>query len=55
MHADGVEVTYLVKAGDTLSEIAWQYHTIYQAIAELNKLANPHLISPGQTFVIPVK
>jgi len=55
VHADEDEVTYSVKAGDTLSEIAWQYHTTYQAIAELNNLANPHLIFPGQKLVIPAK
>jgi len=53
--ADGDQVTYMVKARDTLSEIALQYQTNYQAIAELNNLTNPHLIFPGQTFVIPAK
>lgn len=53
-HSDAAssEVTYTVKSGDTLWEIAMHHHTTYQAIQKLNHIANPHLIYPGQTFVI---
>ena len=44
------EVYYTVQSGDTLSGIAEQYGTTYQAIAALNGLANPDLIYPGQTL-----
>lgn len=44
------EVYYTVQSGDTLSGIAAQYGTTYQAIAALNGLANPDLIYPGQTL-----
>lgn len=44
------EVYYTVQSGDTLSGIASQYGTTYQAIAALNGLDNPNLIYPGQTL-----
>lgn len=44
------EVYYTVQSGDTLSGIASQYGTTYQAIAALNGLNNPNLIYPGQTL-----
>ena len=39
---------YVVQPGDTLSGIAAQYGTTYQRIAQLNGIANPNLIYPGQ-------
>lgn len=53
--ATHAEVTYEVKSGDTLWEIALKYNTTYQEIAKVNHIANPNLIYPGQTFVIPAK
>lgn len=44
------EVYYTVHSGDTLSGIAAQHGTTYQAIAALNGLDNPNLIYPGQTL-----
>ena len=41
-------VYYTVKSGDTLSGIASKYGTTYQAIAQLNGIANPNLIYAGQ-------
>lgn len=49
------EVSYTVKSGDTLWEIALKYNTTYKQIANLNKIANPDLIYPEQTFIIPSK
>ena len=45
--------TYKVQSGDTLSGIAAKYGTTYQKIAELNGIANPNLIYPGQVLKIP--
>lgn len=41
---------YVVKAGDTLSGIASQYGTTYQELAKINNIANPNMISVGQTL-----
>lgn len=43
---------YTVKSGDTLSGIAAQYGTTYQHLAEINGIANPNLIYPGQQIRI---
>lgn len=47
-------ITYTVKAGDTLSEIAVRYGTTYQALASYNNIQNPNLIYVGQQLRIPV-
>lgn len=43
---------YVVRPGDTLSEIASQYGTTFQEIADRNAIINPNLIYPGQRLVI---
>lgn len=48
--------TYLVKRGDCLWNIARKYYgngALYPRIAKANRIKNPHLIYPGQRFVIP--
>ena len=45
--------TYVVQAGDTLSEIAEQYGISYQALAQINQISDPNLIYPGQTLRVP--
>lgn len=45
-------ITYIVKAGDTLSKIASRYGTTYQKIARDNGIANPNLIYVGQKLII---
>ncbi len=40
--------SYSVKAGDTLSGIAQQYHQSWSALAQANHLANPNVIFVGQ-------
>ncbi len=45
--------TYVVQRGDTLGTIARQYGVDYRAIAQVNDLANPNLIYPGQVLTIP--
>ncbi len=47
------QVTYTILAGDVLWKIAQKYGTTWQALAELNNLANPHLIFPGHVLVVP--
>lgn len=44
--------TYTVQPGDTLSGIAAKYGTTYQALADLNGIANPNLIVVGQVLKI---
>lgn len=45
-------VHYTVQLGDTLSRIAQRYNTTYKYLAELNGIANPNLIYPGQVLTI---
>ena len=48
------ETVYVVKYGDTLSGIANEYGTTYQALAAYNGIANPNLIHVGDKIRIPV-
>jgi LysM repeat protein len=45
--------TYVVKQGETLSEIAARLGVSVQALAEANGISNPALIRAGQVLVIP--
>lgn len=45
-------ITYQVKPGDTLWDIARRYNTSVAAIAQENNISNPQLIYPGQTLRI---
>lgn len=44
---------YTIQAGDTLGKIADQFNVTVEEIVNANKLANPDLLSPGQTLSIP--
>jgi len=44
--------SYTVRAGDTLSAIAMRYGTTWQALQQVNRIADPNLIYPGQTLLI---
>ena len=44
---------YIVKKGDTLSQIAAMYNLTYQNLAKYNNISNPDLIYPGQQIKIP--
>lgn len=44
---------YIVRAGDTLYNIALHYHTNIATLAQLNGLSNPSLIYVGQRLVVP--
>jgi len=44
---------YIVQENDTLYRIALRYGATVRALQDLNDLANPNLISPGQAIAIP--
>lgn len=46
-------IEYVVKSGDTLSEIAFRYGTTTEALASYNNIKNPDLIYVGQVIKIP--
>lgn len=43
-------MTYTVKKGDTLSEIAQKHNTTVGALVALNGIPNPHVIQVGQVL-----
>src|SRR5271170_8162872 len=47
-------IPVVVLPGDTLSGIAAQHGTTYQAIAAASNISNPNLIYAGQTVEVPV-
>ncbi|NLZ51679.1 MAG: LysM peptidoglycan-binding domain-containing protein [Thermoanaerobacteraceae bacterium] len=47
-------IRYIVRAGDTLSQIAARYGTTVAAIMRANNLTNADLIFVGQVLLIPV-
>ena len=48
----GTATTYIVKEGDTLSEIAQRYGTTTERLAEINNISDPNLIYPGEVIRI---
>lgn len=46
-------IDYVVKPGDTLSQIAQNYNTTVNKLVELNNIKNPNLIYPGQRIILP--
>lgn len=46
------QTVYTVRAGDTLSGIAFKYGTTTANLARINNIANPNLIYPGQRIMI---
>lgn len=45
-------INYIVQRGDTLYAIARKYGTTVQELADINNIANPNLIYPGQVLRI---
>lgn len=50
---DNQPTTYVVRAGDTLSHIAFKYNVTIAELAAKNNLTNPNLLAPGQKLIIP--
>ncbi|MFO7300055.1 MAG: LysM peptidoglycan-binding domain-containing protein [Actinomycetes bacterium] len=48
----GAQVTYVVKSGDRLADIAKAHKTTVEAIVSLNGITNPNLIRVGQKLII---
>ena len=46
-----MEIT--IQWGDTLSELAIQYHTTVAELVRLNDIQNPNLIYAGETLIVP--
>ena len=53
--SEPTEVTQIVKAGDTLGEIADKYDVTVDALVKANNIANPNLIYVNQKLIIPGK
>ncbi len=51
----GMPEVYEVVAGDSVWKIAQKFGTTMEKIIELNHLANPRLILPGQQLVLPAE
>ncbi len=49
----GASGTYVVRAGDTLSGIAYRLGTTVNTLVSLNGLINPNLVYVGQTLKVP--
>ena len=47
------KILYRIQPGNTLSQIALEYNTTVQAIAEQNDIVNPNLIFAGEIIRIP--
>lgn len=50
---DNYNITVIVKAGDTLSYLAYKYGTTIKNITALNNISNPNYIYIGQRIIIP--
>jgi len=51
--APGGPITHVVQPGEHLYSIARQYGVDPQAIIDANNLANPNMLHPGDTLIIP--
>lgn len=51
--ASSNDIIYVVKSGDTLSEICYKYGANWKQVASYNNIKNPHMISVGQRIKIP--
>ncbi len=49
---DTSHIMYTIRYGDTLSSIAYRYHTTVANLANLNKIVNPNLIYVGEKIRI---
>ena len=44
---------YTVQEGDTLTDIAWYFHTTLNELLALNPIADPDALTPGKVLLIP--
>lgn len=51
---DTSHILYVVKAGNTLNQIAREYNVSIERIVELNDIKNPNLIYVGEVLRIPI-
>ena len=51
----GRQISYRVRKGETLGDIAGRYNTSASAIASLNRLGRSARIRAGQTLQVPVR
>jgi uncharacterized protein with FMN-binding domain len=51
--AEPTQTVYIVQPGDTLDIIALHYGVTVEAIMAANGIANPNMVSAGQSLVIP--
>lgn len=49
----GKIIQYIVRSGDTLSQLAQEYHTTVSSLVSINHIANENLIYVGQKLYIP--
>ena len=49
----GDSTTYVVRAGDTLSAVAYRFGTTVNTLVSMNGLVNPNLIYVGQVLKVP--
>ena len=52
---ENAQIEYIVKRGDTLSQIAYNYGTTVQELVRLNNISNPNLIYVGQKLIIQIE
>ena len=48
-----LDIPYIVKPGETLSEIAYSYEVSFKVLAAYNKIDDPNRIVPGLPILIP--
>lgn len=46
-------ITYRIKKGDTLYDIAARYNVSIRTLKRINKISNPRMLKPGQRIKIP--
>lgn len=51
---ENTQIEYIVRRGDTLSQIASDYGTTVQELVRLNNISNPNLIYVGQKIIIQI-
>ena len=53
LQVTGTGNVYIIKSGDTLSQIATKYGTSIEALSKANNITDPSKIRVGQKLIIP--